>query len=126
MTNNKNIKGKYHIRNYLKDIFGFAEDHEKATYGLGYKLTLTRNSENAVLKKTNATAIGKVKINSIECYVPLYTASVNEQNISMNPILDKVPTELRYVERSVLMKEVNTQNIWTFELGTHENMNVPI
>ena len=35
-------------------------------------------------------------------------------------------TELRYVERSVFMKEVNTQNLWSFELGTHENMNVPI
>ena len=41
LTNNKNINGKYHIRFYLKDIFGFAEHQQKATYGLGYKLTLT-------------------------------------------------------------------------------------
>ena len=66
LTNNKNIKGKYHIRIYLKDIFGFAEHQEKATYGLGYKLTLTRDSDSAVLNKTNATAVGKIKINSIE------------------------------------------------------------
>ena len=37
LTNNKTIKGKYHIRIYLKDIFGFAEHQEKGTYGLGYK-----------------------------------------------------------------------------------------
>ena len=37
LTNNKNIKGKYHTRIYLKDIFGFAEYQEKGTYGLGYK-----------------------------------------------------------------------------------------
>ena len=43
----------------------------------------------------------------------------------MKQITDKIPTELRYVERSVCMKEVNTQNLWSFELGTHENMNVP-
>ena len=24
------------------------------------------------------------------------------------------------------MKEINTQNLWSFELGRHENMNVPI
>ena len=54
LINNKNIKGKYHIRVYLKDIFGFAEHQEKVTYGLGYKLTLTRKSDNAVLNKTNA------------------------------------------------------------------------
>ena len=37
LSNNKSIKGKYHIRIYLKDIFGYAEHQEKATYGLGYK-----------------------------------------------------------------------------------------
>ena len=126
LTNNKNIKGKYHIRIYLEDIFGFAEHQEKATYGLGYKLTLTRASDNAVLNKTNATPIGKIKISSIEWYIPQYTASLIEQGILMKQITDKMPTELRYVERSVIMKEVNTQNIWSFELGTQDGINVPI
>ena len=44
----------------------------------------------------------------------------------MDQIVDKKPTELRYVERSVLMKEVNAQKICTFELGTQEGLNVPI
>ena len=30
------------------------------------------------------------------------------------------------MERSVFIKEVNTQNLWTFELGTQEGVNVPI
>ena len=34
LINNKNIKGKYHIRFYSKDFFGFAEN-DKATLGLG-------------------------------------------------------------------------------------------
>ena len=29
MTNNKNVKGKFHLRFMLKDVFGFAEHHEK-------------------------------------------------------------------------------------------------
>ena len=29
LTNNKNIKGKYHVRIYLKDVFGYAEYQEK-------------------------------------------------------------------------------------------------
>ena len=45
LTNIKTIKSKYHIRIYLKDIFGFAEHQEQGTYGLGYKLTLTRNTD---------------------------------------------------------------------------------
>ena len=41
-------------------------------------------------------------------------------------ILNKTPTELKYVERSVFMKEVDNQNLWNFELGGQEKMNVPI
>ena len=35
LTNNKSIKGKYHVRIHLKYIFGIAEHQQKATYGLG-------------------------------------------------------------------------------------------
>ena len=41
-------------------------------------------------------------------------------------IKHKTPRNLHYPERSVFMKEVNTQNFWTFELGTQEGINVPI
>ena len=126
LTNNKNIKGKYHIRIYLKDFFGHAEHQEKATYGLGYKLTLTRNIDNAVLNKDNATILGKVKINAIERYIPHYTASMSQKALLSNQIVNRIPTELQYVERSVFMKEVNTQNLWNFELGTQEGINLPI
>ena len=55
LINNKNIKGKYQIGIYLKDLFRFAEHQEKGTYGLGYKLTLTGNTGKAVLNKAAAT-----------------------------------------------------------------------
>ena len=35
----------------------------------------------------------------------------------MEQILDKDPTELNYMERIVFRKDVNTNNLWTFELG---------
>ena len=126
LTNNKNIKGKYHIRIYLKDIFGFVENQEKGTYGHGYKLTLTRNTDNAVLNKDNAVANGRVKINSLDWYVPHYSPNLEEYNKLMTQIKKNTPTQLNYVERSVFMKEVNTQNLWMFELGTQEGINVPI
>ena len=125
LTNKKNIKGKYHVRIYLKDIFGFAEYQEEGTYGLGYKLSMTRNSDNAVLNKDNAINTGKVKINAIEWYVPHYTPSIQQQAILSKQILNKSPTQIQYPERSVFMKEVNTQNVWIFELGTQEGVNIP-
>ena len=99
---------------------------KKGTYGLGYNLTLIRNSDNAVLNKADAITIGEVKINGIERYVPHYTVSMSQQAILSNQIVNRTPTELQYIERSVFMKEVNTQNLWNFELGTQEGINVPI
>ena len=108
LTNNKTQKGKYHGRIYLKDIFGFAEYQEKVTYGLGYKLTLTRNTDKAVLNKTNAINKGKIKINAKKGYVPHYRPTITQQILLKNQILKKTATELQYPERSVFMKEVNT------------------
>ena len=122
LTNNKSQKGKYHVRIYLKDVFGFAQNQEKCTYGLGYKLTLTRNTDNDVLNKGNAINNGKIKIIAIEWYVPHYTPSMQQQAILSKQIINKTPTQIQYPERSVFMKEVYTQNFWTFELGTQEGI----
>ena len=106
-------------------IFGFAEYQEKATFGLGYKLTLTRNSDNAVLNKGNALNNGKIKTNAIKCYVPHFP-SMQQQSILSKQILNKTPEENKLPKRSVFMKQVNTQNFWTFELATQEGINIPI
>ena len=70
LTNIKNIKGKYPLRIMLKDVFGFAEHQEKATYDSGYKLTLTRNKDDAVLNEAEVIADGRIKIDNIHWYVP--------------------------------------------------------
>ena len=126
LTNNKIIKRKYHVRIMLKDMFGFPEHQNKATFGRGYGLILTRNSDNAVLNKGNATNFGKIKINSIDWYLPHYAASIEQQSVLMQQIVDKTPTELRYPERSVFKKALFTQTLWSFELGSQEGINVPI
>ena len=123
---NKNIKGKYHVKIMLRDVFGYAEHQEKTTYGLGYKLALTRIKDDAVIDKANGIDDARIKTDHIHWYVPHYTPSIQQQSNLSKQILSKTPTELRYVERSVFMKEVNNQNVWNFELGSHENMNVPI
>ena len=126
LLNIKSQKGIFHLRIYLKDVFGFAEYQEVGTFGLSYRLTLTRNTNNPVLNKNDATANAKIKINGIEWYVPHYIPSIDEYNKLMIQIKNKSPTNLHYPEKSVFMKEVSTQNFWTFELGTQEGVNVPI
>ena len=123
---NKKINGKYYLRITLKDIFGLVECQEKATYGLGYKLTLTRNKNDAVLEKALSTAAARIKIDHIHWYVPHYTPSIQQQSILSKQILSRLPTGIRCVDRSVFIKEVKNQNFWNFELGSQENMKVPI
>ena len=72
-TSNKNDKGKFRVRFMSKDIFGSVEHQEKATHGLSYKLTLRRNENNVVLNKAVAIVDARIKIDNMQCYVPLYT-----------------------------------------------------
>ena len=97
---NKNIKGKYHLRIMLKDDFRFAEHQEKATYGLSYKLSLSRNKDEAVLDKAVGIADARIKLNHLHWYVSHYTPSIQQQGILPKQILSKTPTKLRYIERS--------------------------
>ena len=101
MTNNKKVKDSIHVRIMLKDVCGFAEHQEKATYGLGYKLTLTRTTDDAVLQKTVVLLHARIEIDQIHWYVPHYTPSIQQQGILSRKFLSKTPTELRFVERSV-------------------------
>ena len=55
-------------------------------------------------------ANAKIKINAIEWYVPHYIPSMSQQDILMKQIVNRIPTELQYVEKSVFVKELNTQN----------------
>ena len=80
LTKKKNINGKYHVRIYSKVFFDFGSV-EKVTLGLSYFLTLTKNSDNAVLNKGNDIYSAKSKIISIECSVPHYTPSLELQTI---------------------------------------------
>ena len=116
LTNNKTEKGTFFVRIKLKDLFGFA-DQEKITYGLGYTLTLKRNTNNDVVFRTNSVNAAKVVVKDISWYIPHYVLSLENQQLVLNQILNKDPTELFYTERTVFRKDVNTNNNWTFELG---------
>ena len=126
LTSNKNRKGKYHVSFMLRDVLGFAEHQERTTYSFGYILTLTGNKDEAVLDKATGIPDARFKIDQVHCYMPQYVPSIQQQGVLPKQFLIKIPTQLRYIERSVFMKEVNVHNLWKFELGSQESMNVPL
>ena len=117
LTNNKTEKGTFFVRIKLRDLFGFA-DQEKITYGLGYTLTLKRNSSNDVVFRSAAVNAAKVVVKDISWYIPHDVPSLENQQLVPSQIIKKDPTELCYTERTVFRKDVNTNNNWIFELGT--------
>ena len=96
-------------------MFGFA-DQEQITYGLGYTLTLKQNNNKDVVFRTAAVDAAKVDVKDISWYIPHYVPILENQQLVPNQILNKDPTELSYIERTVFRKDVNTNNNWTFEL----------
>ena len=100
MTNNKNMKGKFHLRNMLKDVFRFAEYQEKAAKGLGYKLTLTRNKDEAVIDKAAGIADARIKIDHNHWYVPHHTPSIQQQSF----LSDKF--KAKHLQRSDILNDL--------------------
>ena len=117
----------------MKDVFGFAEHQDNFTYGLGYKLTLQRNSDYHVLSHpaqandaANLALAGRVFIDDISWYVPQYTLSISNQKLMLGHIVSKAPTYLTYIKSSCHMKDVTAENNWTFELGVGDGVDIPI
>ena len=103
LTTNNYLKLRYHVKIKLSEMFGFSQCQEKNTYGLGYRITLTRNKDEAVLQKTVALDDATIKNDRIHWYVPPYTSSIQQQGIFSKQVSSKKPTELRYIEQSVFL-----------------------
>ena len=102
----------------------FLENQDKVTFGLAYKLILTRSKDQTVIDKGRGFGDARNRNDHIHWYVPHYTPSIQQQGISSEQIINKTPTELRYIEWPVFMKEMNNRNLWTFELAAQESMDV--
>ena len=84
LTKSKNRKRKNLLQNLLKDVFGFAEHQRKATCGLGYKLTLTGNEDDAAIGKAEGIADARIKIDQIHWYVRHFTPSIQHKVFYLN------------------------------------------
>ena len=74
LTNNKNEKETFFLRIKLKDLFGFA-DQEKITYGLGYTLTLKRNTNNDAILTSVGVDAAKVVIALVGIFHTMFLIS---------------------------------------------------
>ena len=79
------------------------------------------------MKKDKAINNAKNNINAIDWYMSHYKPTIPQQALLPKHNLSKLPAEFQYRKRSaVFLKEVNTMNLFSFELGTQENKVNPI
>ena len=93
LTNNETEKGNFFVRIKLKDLFGFA-DQETITFGLGCTLDLKRKSSNDAIIRGDAVDSAKGDVKDISWYIPHYVPNLKKQQLVLNQILNKDPTEL--------------------------------
>ena len=126
LINNKRTRGNFQVRSYLKDVFGFAEHQENAIYGLGYKLTLQRNSDKDVLghrpgataadRRFSSEAIRINRISDIRWYIPPYTPNDYNKNYCWSKLyLDQQQNHLIIIALFII-KMFQLIKIWTVEI----------
>ena len=81
----------------LSDLIGFV-DQEKFTYGLSYTLTLKRNNNISVVFRGAGVDAAKRVIKDIGWYIPHFTSCLENQQIVMDQLLNKDPTNLFYTD----------------------------
>ena len=107
-------RGNLNVSIFSRDIFGFAQHKENATYGLGYRLIIKRNIDSiaivhGLLRDGNREHI---TLNDISWYVPHNTSNSPLQTLLREHIISRARTQLSYIGRSVGGKPVVAQFNW--------------
>ena len=100
-------KGSFSFKIPLKHIFGFCEDYDKVVYGLKYNLTLTRNSDDDAIFKSDedvggvdVVVNGKVILSKISWFMPHVTPA-DKDKMELYKIIErkeKIPVGYRMIQ----------------------------
>ena len=70
----------------------------------GYTLTFKRNNNKDPNKRNNGVDAAKIVRKDISRYITHFTPSLENQQVMIDQVLNKDPTELFYMERIVFWK----------------------
>ena len=115
----------------MSDLFGFVNDLEKITNGLGFKLILKRNNNNnrALIRVgAGAGAVandGNIDIRDISWCVPSFDPSNDIRIIVQKGLTKKNNIDFSYYERKTFYKIVPKATNFLFDLGMESVMERP-
>lgn len=90
----------------MEDIFGFAEDYDKVTYGMRHKLTLVRKNDDDAIFKHAGVAKGKVQLTKLAWLMPRVHASDVKKFELYKSIEQKVVIDAGFRMRQCLVTEI--------------------
>ena len=109
----------------MKVVFGFVEPQNSRFYGLNYELKMKKKENTNVLHQV---LVGDGKratsfIHHLSWYVLQYTPNIHIQTLLRERNVSRASTD---VSRSVSVRDVDAQNIWSITLGVKVGIDVSI
>ena len=98
----------------LENVFGFAEDFSKVTYGMRQKLTLVRKGDNDAILRGTDVAAGKVNLTKIAWMMPRVLPSDNAKAKLYKVIEEKTPIDIGFRMRQCNVAGIS-KNATTFD-----------
>ena len=106
----KNLE-RFHLRAFLKTVFGFCETPQNTKIGSACELTLKTITANDVIHRAAATAVAISFVRGITWSVPQNTPYITQQRTLSEQNITRAPTELHYIERSAPQKDVTSKRL---------------
>ena len=113
----------------MKDFLGFFEYQEIATLGLGYLLTLQRESDKKVLghepgadQFSNDAMAGRIVIDDVSWYVPYNNPNLSEQNLFSGILVSRAASNITNSKRSFLTKKLLLKTVGLLNYEYEENL----
>ena len=108
-------KGSFSFIVELENMFGFAEDYDKVTYGMRHKLTLVRKGDDDAIYRAAATsAPGKVKLSKVAWVMPRVHASDAKKFELYRKIESKLAIDVGFRMRQCNVAEIPV-NVTSFD-----------
>ena len=97
------------MRIKLKDLFWICRSRINNLW-IGLHSYFKRNNNNDVVFRTAGVYVANVDVKDISWYISHYVPNLENQQLVLNQIINKDPTESFYIERTAFRKDVNTNN----------------
>ena len=123
-------RGHMYMMIKMSDLFGFVNDLEKTTYGLGFKLILKRNNNDRALYRVSAipgavAIVGNIDIRDISWCGPSIDPSNDNRSIVQKGLIKKYNVDFSYYERKTFYKNLPNATNFLFDLGMDSRMEGP-